>query len=42
MWTKNMLLTMLLEDIEDGKVQTMIEDRLRNEIREIIKEGELE
>ena len=39
---KKYVLTMLLEDIEDGKMQTMIEDRLRNEIREIIKEGEHE
>ena len=37
---KRDILFFLLEDIEDGKVQTQIEDRVRNEIREIIKEGE--
>lgn len=37
---KKYILTYLLEDIEDGKTQIMIEDRLQNEIREIILEGE--
>lgn len=37
---KRYVLTMLLEDIEDGLAQTRIEDRLKGEIREIIKEGE--
>ena len=39
---KKYVLTMLLEISKMGKTQTMIEDRLRNEIREIIKEGEHE
>ena len=37
---KKSVLTFLLEDIEDGKPQTTIEDRLQNEIREVILEGE--
>ena len=39
---KSYVLTQLLEDLEEGKAQTVIEERLRSEIREIIKEGELE
>lgn len=37
---KKYVLTMLLENIEDGLSQTRIEDRLKSEVREIIKEGE--
>lgn len=37
---KKYVITMLLESIENGTNQTRIEDQLRNEIREVIKEGE--
>lgn len=37
---KQDVLTLLLESIEDGLAQTRIEDRIKNEIREIIQEGD--
>lgn len=39
--SKSLVLTLLLEDIENELALSRIEERLRSEIREIIKEGEL-